>query len=666
MANPPSSAATSRTSVALTLFVGACVCGGVLARFAGLGKWPLAIDEYYFAQSVQNVLRFGVPQYACGGFYTRGLLLQYSSALLQLAGFSPELAPRAIAAVSSLVALPAVFIVGRRIGGKRIGLIAIAVMAVSVWEVEVARLGRMYAPFQALFVWYLVFFLSYTLDRRRRALVPMLALSVVGVLVWEGGVFLALANMLPPFIKNPSGRLQRRDWLYLAGTAILVVPVYWLATADLRTVGGEPALPADYQSVEVASPSPLDAGIMPWSTLRLHPLWVLAASLPIAASLFAAYQIVRLRIRPSATLGLMGALVCALLQQFELAAGIVLILLLLSMLDWREIFTRAAWAFPAAIAVSLVFWVAFGLATHDWVIEPLSPVRAAMLLGYEFVRFPDFMREIAIPWMRTDPVLGGALFVLVAAACVRAIARPQTTPPAERVLVALLICIIMAASASHPPRHETRYVFFLYPLAIIIALAMVAHGTRALIGASRYAALATVLFGLAGFALTEDFQPAHLWNIDSAAVNFRVGMNEWQISHYHPRSDVRAAAQWLNGNVVPGRDLIVSSFPGLDFYYAREDFFFMEPNDPRFEGWACRAGSLERWGNRPLISSLAALASQVSADHRTVWLVIEPRRAADLVTRLAEIAPAVFMQTAWTAPGRDIAVVALRSSQGVS
>src|SRR3984885_12113067 len=234
MANSPSSTATSRIYLGLTLFVVACVCCGIAARFAGLGRWPLAVDEYYFSQSVRNVLHFGIPQYACGGFYTRGLLLQYVAAALQLAGFSPELAPRIISAGSSLVALPAVFIVGRRVGGKNIGLIAVAIMAVSVWEVEIARLGRMYAPFQALFLWYLVFFLAYVVDRQRKALAPMLALSAVGVLLWEGGVLLALTNMLPPFIKNPSGRLRGRDWLYLAGTALLFVPIYWFATADLR------------------------------------------------------------------------------------------------------------------------------------------------------------------------------------------------------------------------------------------------------------------------------------------------------------------------------------------------------------------------------------------------------------------------------------------------
>jgi hypothetical protein len=632
----------------------------VLARFAELGKWPLAIDEYYLAQSVQNVLHYGIPRYACGGFYTRGLLLQYLAALLQFAGASPELAPRLIAALSSLIALPAVFILGRRIGGRSVGLLAVAIMALSVWEVEVARLGRMYAPFQALFVWYLVFFLSYVVDRQRKALVPMLALSVVAVLVWEGGVLLALTNMLPPFIKNPSARLRGRDWLYLAGTALLFIPICWFATADFRSLGAEAALPVDYRDVGLPSQSPLDAGVAPWATLRLHPLWMSAAILPLIANVFAAYQIVRLRIRPSALVGLVGALACALLQQFELAADIVLIMLLLAMLEWRELISRELRPFLAAIIASAMFWVAFALSTHDWLSQALPPARTALLLGYEFVRFPDLVRELAIPWGRTDPILATALLVLLTGACVRTITRPAAIAPAERVLLALMVCLLLAAAASHPPRHETRYVFFLYPLAVIIALTMIKYATRALGVPVTYAPFFAALLCVGGFALTEDFQPRHLLNINSAAVNFRLGLSEWQVAHYHPRSDVRGAAQWLDRNAHRG-DVIISSFPGLDFYYPPERFFFMERSDPRYEAWACRAGTVERWGNRPLISSMQELIAHVPADH-TAWLLIEPYRAADLAKRLALAGSLVRMQTKWTASRGDVEILALRRS----
>ncbi len=658
MANSPPIGRPSRSLIALATFAAACVCCGIVARLVGLGKWPLAIDEYYLAQSVQNVLHYGIPRYACGGFYTRGLLLQYLAALLQLAGASAELAPRLIAALSSLAALPAVFILGRRIGGRSVGLVAVALMALSMWEIEVARLGRMYAPFQALFVWYLVFFLSYVVDRQRKALLPMLALSVVGVLVWEGGVLLAVTNLLPPFIKNPSGRLRARDWLYLAGTVLLLIPLYWFVTADLRSLGAAPALPADYTDLDLPSNSPLDAGVAPWATLRLHPLWMLAGILPFIAGVFAAYQIVKLHVRPSVVVGLLAALGCALLQQFELAAAIVLVMLLLSMLEWRELISREFRPFCAAILASAIFWVAFALCTPDWLSQTLSPARTILLLGYEFVRFPDLIREVAIPWGRTDPILATALLLVLAAACVRAIARPALVAPAERVLLVLMVCLLLAAAASHPPRHETRYVFFLYPLALIIALTMVKFATRALGVPSSYATPLALLLCVGGFSISEDFQPERLLNIDSAAVNFRLGLNEWQVAHYHPRTDIRGAANWLASNAQRG-DVIISSFPGLDFYYPRERFFFMERTDPRYEPWACRAGTIERWGNRPLISSLQELDAHVPTGH-TAWLVIEPQRAAELAKRLALATSAVHMQIKWTTPSGDLAILALQ------
>ena len=41
--------------------------------------------------------------------------------------------------------------------------------------------------------------------------------------------------------------------------------------------------------------------------------------------------------------------------------------------------------------------------------------------------------------------------------------------------------MLVAASAADTPRHETRYVFFLYPLALIVALTGVFQGMRLLL-----------------------------------------------------------------------------------------------------------------------------------------------------------------------------------------
>jgi len=50
-------------------------------RAPGLGRWCYTVDEFYFSQSVGFILDHGIPRFPTGGYYTRGLLLQYLSAV---------------------------------------------------------------------------------------------------------------------------------------------------------------------------------------------------------------------------------------------------------------------------------------------------------------------------------------------------------------------------------------------------------------------------------------------------------------------------------------------------------------------------------------------------------------------------------------------------------
>ena len=638
----------------LALLTAACVIGGVLARFWGLGRWPLAIDEYYFAQSVQNVLHSGIPMFPCGGLYIRGLLLQYASALLQLGGLSAELAPRLLAAISSLLVLPAAYLIGRRLGGRDVGLLAVAILSLSVWEIEIGRFGRMYAPFQALFAWYVVFFLSYVIDGKRRALLPMILLSALGLAVWEGGIFLVLTNLLPPFIARPSGRLTRADWLYLIACSVLFIPAYVLTMQDLRTAWSAPVLPPDYvEPPDQPSMSRLDAAVMPWTTLSSHIAWSAAALLPFGLVLYAGIRQWRTQPTPLAALAVLLVLACAGLQQFELAGGLLVILILLGVIDGRSLLSPASRPLRVAVAACVLFWIAFGLSTRDWHAPGLSTARTVFLLGYEFVRFPDAVRQVAMPWARTVPLLAAGLFVLTVACCLRACLRFADTSPAERILLAMFVILLLAASASDPPRHETRYVFFLYPLAVIFSILSVRRALQAVLGPTRVAAAAAVAACLALFMLTEDFRPAHLWNIDTEAVNFRIGMGSRLAGHYHPRSDVRAAASWLREHVVPGQDIVIDSFPGVDFYYRNSDFYFVSDTDGRFEAWSCRHGTVQRWSNLPMIHSYDTLAAKVATGRR-VWMVLETSVLPQVLARF----PPGQWTIEWASRARDITIVA--------
>jgi hypothetical protein len=602
----------------LPYVVAAAVLFGVFGRFKGLGTAPFAVDEYYLARSIENILRAGIPAFKCGGFYMRGLILQYAAAAEQLVGIAPELAPRLVSAFCSLIALPAVFLLGRRVHGRLVGLLAVIIIALSVWEIEMARFGRMYAPFQAVFLWYLVFFLRYTVDRDARALWPMILLSIVGPFVWEGGVFLALANLLCIFLRRWPDRLHRSDALSLAAAAALLGLAAWFVTADFRGYVAD-AWPAGYvRALSTMPPDPLSSLRLPLNALRGHPSLMIAAIFPLTGVLLAIPWVWSLRGRPFAALGLFAALLAAVAHQFLAVAAIGLLLLLTRLVPWKELFGRRAAVFHVAVLVCAAFWIAFAVVGIDWHHAAGSLPRAAAMLGYQLLSFPDVVGVVVRPWARAIPHLSVGLLLLLAVATYWA-ARDDTTPEPQRILLITLLVLLLSASASHPPREETRYVFFLYPVAVIVALGTLAQAIERLGAAPAAVSGLTIALALGGFALSEDFQPRHVLRIDSDVETFRLAMNQGMQSHLVIRDNYRAIAQWLERNAGPN-SIVVNGVHGLDRYYSGIKYFFTDQHDSNFADWSCRRGTVERWGNYPLLNSTESLASVVNA-HSPTYLV---------------------------------------------
>ena len=638
----------------LLVFAAAAVIIGIIVRFNGLSTWPFAADEYYSAKSVENVLRFGLPAYECGGYYVRGVLIQYLAAGLQLSGVSAELAPRVIAATTNLLALPAVFLLGRRLYGNTAGLLAVALVAISVWEVEIARFGRMYAPFQTVFLWYLVYFFRYTVDRRQHAVWGMVALSIVGVLVWEGGVLLAVANLLPPFLNHTQGRLNMAQCRFVGWMALLLLPIYGFAMYDFRWLGDVSPLPPDYDAL-VSAARPLASAIVQpiWMTLPGHPLWLVAALLPLAAAGIALPWIMQFRDRWLLVAGLIVVVAAALLHQFLVVIATLALLLLFRLLHWRELLCRPALRLPVAILAAAVFWTAAGLATHTWQGDQASGSTSIIVaLGYQFFGFPDFLEMIARSWARAVPVLGISLLVLTAAAAVRIIFQKDAAPSAEqsagRVLLVVAIIMVLLTSAGDAPRTTTRYSFFLYPVLLIIAVGTLIHAVEIFTRHRRIAGRLAVAVVLGWYALTEDFQPNHLRNIDTAEINFRHNMPPGIRSHYIGRTDRRAVADWLAAHADPSTDLIISGngVNGLDYYYPHFDFVYVDPRDRRLGAWACRQGTVERWTNLPLVYSMSTLQSRIAASPRS-YIVIDGRRLGLLWPDVEHLHPTVVWENVY-------------------
>ena len=645
IANTGSAISADRKSINLVLGMITVACAlaiGVFARCKGLRAAPLAVDEYFIVRSTQNLLHHGWPAFDCGGVYSRGLLLQYLAGLLDLLGLPADVTPRFISAACSLLALPAAFLVGRRVHNATVGWLTVVVLALSVWETEMGRFGRMYAPFQAVFLWYLVYFLRRAVDQDRRAEGPMIVLTLLGTLIWEGGVFLALANFIPPFLQSRAANLGRRDWTSLVKFVPVIVISYWFVTTDFRMFGNESALPLDYDPAVADEPAnPLGNSPSLWTSVVTYRIWIALALLPLAASVSAA-RALWLAAEPfSTTAGLAAALLAAIAHQFLLAAAVLLLLPLFRFSSWRQLTSPAARRIYLAIGVWLAFWL--GMICFTWH-RPVDAAPWKIVLSFLFplISLPDFADQILGPWARAVPVLGAGLLLLVAAGFVRVLRREETGVSAERAVAAIFFCLLLAACASNTPRHETRYIFFLYPVAVVLALTTVASLVERF-AAGTPAVLLTSMVGLGAFMLSEDFALRHLLTIDQPASIFRSDLKPAQQAHLVMRANTPALAQWLRGHTAGNGNVVVSAYQSLDYYHANVDFFYVDRSDFNFESYSCRHGTVERWSNRPLLQSVSALASVISQNSAT-YLVTYTTRVEPLLAALARYHPAVEWQ----------------------
>jgi hypothetical protein len=596
----------------LLFLVPIAVLAGIYGRFKGLGTWPLGVDEFYISRSIDHILVSGLPVFPCGGYYTRGLLFQYLVAALRLTGSSPEFAGRFVAAMSSLAALPAAYLLGKRVQGSLTGWLAVVILLVSIWEIEMARFGRMYAPFQAVFVWYVWFYLRFTVDRNAAALRWMIGLSIVGILTWEGGIFLGVANLFAVLQLHERGRLKAADWKRLAALSVLLALLY-LASLDLRDAGG-PTL----TNITLSNAPSTSQMAALTSVLRRHWVWLIAFLVPLGFAAASTRFIFSYRHRWMVFVGWWLVIFCALGHAFTACAGLLLLMLLTGLFDWRELVSRQAQAFTLALLALLLFWLVYYQATGSRPLETLFS-------------FPDIYQRIARPWGRVLPVLTVGIILSVTFWLRRTIVAAAETPDSINSMLGLLLLMALLVAAIPTNRIETRYTFFLYPLLIVLMVAAILELTRQSALQQRLPAVLLAAAPLLFFAGTEDFQVWQVAHIDSAAANFRLGLSAARADHYYPRNDMQGVGDWLAANVQRG-DVVFSGIPNLDEYYGDFDFLYLEEDDTRYDAYVCANGRSERWTNHPILTKIDALRSVVESGHHvyaSVYADVEPRLGRD-------------------------------------
>ena len=334
---------------------------GLYARFVGLGVWPFGVDEFYISRSIDNILRTGLPHFPCGGLYTRGLVYQYLVAPIRLTrSFT-----RAFGSIGEC-RIESRWIARRvphRPAPERSGIRPCGphrAVVVSMGDRD-GTICSDVCRVPGIFLWYLVYFLRYTVDRDRAALAPMVGLSVLGTLTWEGGALLAVANLVPVLFRQQRGRLRYSDWAYVAGMLLLYVGLL-LATSDFR--GAAPDVGRDRAPAQPGMLKLTSGGW--WLISHTRRGWRSCCS-----SLWGVLCRRRLgsgRCGPAwlAAVALCLALLGAISHQFVLCVACLAMVSLSGLVEPQEWRGRGARRFLLCLAVLAGFWLAFGLVTGAW------------------------------------------------------------------------------------------------------------------------------------------------------------------------------------------------------------------------------------------------------------------------------------------------------------
>ena len=516
---------------------------GTFARLSGLGGRPLAVDEYYFTRSVGFVLETGLPEFPSGGYYTRGLLPQYLSALSILIFRETGLAYRLPTTLFGFLGVALGYAYCRRHLDRRLALAVACALLVSSWQVEFARFARMYAIFQCFtLVMLIAFDEAYFRGRRHFRYAPhaagiALALShSLSILL----VPLLLIPLIDPRMRSRFASLAERVRFALAGLTLLALSVF-LATADLRNSGVMDRLPLDY----VAGPG------MPPIVVPAFPFWQIGGSatatlLAVVALLggMAALALLWARRRARAsdgrTIGLGAMVLAAVLHQFVVAG--VLVWALVCRHDLWRIARQPVSVYLAVLAAGALVagWLGYAFSRHDWTADVDGPQMGLVWsLRRTFFGWPDFYSLGLIPWAANLPWMGLLILASLAYMSFRTLKEPNGTLLRRPwvVLAYVMVCFGVLRSEYS----ELRYWFFIYPV-ILCVIATAFQDVASRLG--RGAGVAAIAY-LATFGLSGDFQPRHLADIASHQAAYRIGPYQGRDGIWYGRQDFASPARYV-------------------------------------------------------------------------------------------------------------------------
>ena len=610
---------------------------GFYFRLKGLGKWPFALDEYYIIRSVQNIFKYGLPQFDAGGYYSRGVLYQYLIAALWSAGLKAEFASRIIPVFTNLLAFPALYMLGKKVSGKTLSLILLIYFSFSLWEIEFARFARMYSPFQAIFVWYLYNFYLLLFENKKSAYNWMLALSFVSIFVYEASIFLVIMNFLPLLwdfenkkfsIGNLTRIFSKTNFIKILTAIVIFLIAYLYLSFDFRTFNQTDLLPPELKDYFDNLPK-LSKFRMPMVLLFTKSsgmLWLILKVLPaLVIGLFIVYIFKDKNLTFENKFSLIAISFFALFNTYGL---LIIFTVMFAMVNWLDIKTfnkKLILRIIAVIGFTVLFWTIYAVFNTSWYEyfprgKFTSTLAALKILWKQFLNYPNFY-EMFVIFRNTLPKFTYLSILILFAGIIIAISKGEDRTKKFNFLFFVFTLLIFLVTFINTFYFDTRYFFFVFPLFLLLVFGSLQSTINFFI---RNKSLQTVIFVVVSLfvaIISEDIGYDHLVNIDTARINFRKGFTKAEKIHYYPRWDSRSPSELVNKES-HSDDVIITNDQICDFYLNRLDYIYKnyKSNDFRIE--SVEGGKRERWTNAKLIYTYKDFVERLFGSPKTKWLII--------------------------------------------
>lgn len=610
----------SELSPAQRVVFGAIICIAAYFRLVDLGAAALIDDEYYLARSIQFVTDTGLPQFPNGGYYARGVIQQYMTAALLGFFDKPEAALRLIPALCNLLSLPLVFLIAKRLTNVNVALLAMCLFGISVWEIEFARFARMYAPFQLLFLAYVLLMTKAIVDISNNALYGAFILSVIGIFVYEASAFLLVFNFIPWVMGM---RFEFNAKLFVPLIPLILFIAVTLAISPPSLTPPESLGSGGHKGLILVPPFLAITAVNSLLTLIPFVFMVVLAF----ALVFRVWRLANESLFSQVLLSLI--VVLSLLNLYSLCLLLLMLWLILpgesSLASWQLLFQRHK---PILLFVvgTFVFWCVYALLNNGWlgVVKTLDvnnyPNKYVQLAGV-FFNFPQIIPRYVAPLLQGMPITSLAWFLLVGLGFFHSLTLPQREQNRAYFYVFLVFSMsVMLIGISGAFQKTTRYGFFVYPLLLLLACYGI-HRVSAIYPRMQHRVL--VLFVVVSFIVLDDYRLFHLATINSDATMYRASFSESKKSHYIGRRDFRSPVEYVNSNRVD-EDVVISATTPSDYYLESQlDYMFIPKSANRF--WErtveSERGLVDVWSNARLLYTTDSLLNTIKNSPQTVWFI---------------------------------------------